>query len=70
MQRAVYGALAVRVAVKTAVGHMLCKQEIHNRFKIVLRRAKIGGIVQKHAVDADITFLFCPQMGKRRRLAL
>ena len=49
--------LAVRLAVKTTIGHLHGDQEVYDGFKRGRVRPKVRRIVQEHPVDADITLL-------------
>ena len=61
MHRTVPGTGTVQPAIEAAIGQLLADDEIHHRPQLFLFRPEVAGIVQEHAVDADIALLdaFC-----------
>lgn len=57
VQRTVFRAASGGPAVKSPVGHNLLEDSVHNRLQLFFRCFEIGGIVQEHAVHANIAVL-------------
>jgi hypothetical protein len=54
----VAGTLAVIPAVKAAIRELLAKRKIHYGMQFAGVSSKIAGVIEKHSIDTDITFVY------------